>query len=47
MDFLDNAGLVCEFGFEFGEVGLGLLAGLCLEAALEPGSIATNVHGAT
>ncbi len=37
MDFPDDAGLVCEFGFEFGEVDLGLLAGPGLEAALEPG----------
>ena len=36
MDFPDDAGLVGVFGFEFGEVDLGLLAGLGLEAALEP-----------
>ena len=37
VDFPDAAGLVCEFSFEFGEVGLGLLAGLGLEAPLELG----------
>ena len=37
MDFPDAAGLVGESGFEFGEVGLRLLSGLGLEAALEPG----------
>ena len=37
MDFPDDAGLVGVFGFELGEVGLGLLAGFGLEAALEPG----------
>ena len=37
MDFPDGAGLVGESGFEFGEVGLRLLAGLGLEAPLEPG----------
>ena len=37
MDFPDDAGLVGVFGFEFGEVDLGLLAGPGLEAALEPG----------
>ena len=39
MDFPDDAGLVCESGFEFGEVGLGLLAGSGLEAALELGRL--------
>ena len=37
MDFPEDAGLVGVFGFEFGEVDLGLLAGPGLEAALEPG----------
>ena len=36
MDFPDGAGLVGVFGFEFGEVDLGLLAGPSLEAPLEP-----------
>ena len=37
MDFPEDAGLVGVFGFEFGEVDLGLLAGPGLEAALESG----------
>ena len=37
MDFPDDAGLVGVFGFELGEVDLGLLAGFGLEAPLEPG----------
>ena len=37
MDFPDDAGLVGVFGFEFGEVDLGLLSGPGLEAPLEPG----------
>ena len=39
MDFPEDAGLVGVFGFEFGEVDLGLLAGLGLEAPLEPGRL--------
>ena len=39
MDFPEDAGLVGIFSFEFGEVGLGLLARPGLEAALELGRL--------